>query len=104
MGVVPTDSTGLGREKPETIVRLLASYWEVVSQDTGLAPKQIAEQALIAPARCCLKNIGQVGAAEDASGQNEQTYQLSSTEEGNVGKAFAYLREISGILKNRYGL
>ncbi len=101
-GIVPTDSTALARETPETIARLLMGYWEVVSQNTDLSLEQIAERALVAPARCCLKNIGgETGAALESE---NKTCQLSSTEETIVGKAFAYLGEISQILRDKYGL
>ena len=100
-GIVPTDPAALAKETPETIARLLMDYWEVVSQNTGLSPKQIAEQSLVAPARCCLKSIGQVGAADDSLKTN-QTCQLSSTEEQIVNRAFAYLGEVSQILKDSY--
>ena len=99
-GIVPTDSTSLGRETPETLAGLLKSYWGVVSQNTGLAPEQIAEQALIAPSRCCLKNIGQVGASDDMS----EGCHLSSIEERLVERAFEYLGSISSILREEYGL
>ena len=103
-GIVPTDSTSIGKETPETLARQLASYWEVVAQHAGLAPGQIAEQALIAPARCCLKNIGQVGASDEAGGQGVEVYQISSIEERLVEKAFAFLQELSQILRDKYGL
>ena len=102
-GIVPTDSESLGKETPETLASLLAGYWQVVSQHTELAPRQIAEQALIAPARCCLKNIGQVGAADEVRGQTVEACQISSIEERLVEKAFAYLGLISDILREEYG-
>jgi hypothetical protein len=103
-GIVPTDSTSLGKETPETLARQLAGYWEIVSQNAGLEQKQIAEQALLAPARCCLKNIGQVGAADEVAGQKAEKGQISSIEERLVERAFAFLQEISQILKDKYGL
>jgi hypothetical protein len=103
-GIVPTDSASLSKETPETLARVLSGYWEVVSKNTGLGPGQIAEQALIAPARCCLKNIGQVGAADEAGGQKVEAAHLSSIEERLVEKAFAYLELISSILREEYGL
>jgi len=50
---------------PETLAGLLSSYWEAIAMNTGLSAKGIAEQALIAPTRCHLKNIGQVDAIDD---------------------------------------
>ena len=103
-GIVPTDSTALDRETTETLTRLLTGYWEVISQNTGLSLKQIAEQALVAPARCCLRDIGQGKATEDIVTPKKQACQLSNIEEGIVGSAFAYLGEISQMLKDRYGV
>ena len=92
---MPTDSEGLAKETPETLAGLLLSYWEVVSLNTGLAAKQIAEQALIAPARCCLVELT-IEAAERSK--------TSNIEEKIVEKAFSFLPELSQILKKRYGL
>jgi len=101
-GIIPTESTILAKETPETLTRLLIDYWEVISRNTDLSLKQIAEQALVAPARCCLKDIGQGKVTEDALGSRKQACRLSSIEEEIVGKAFAYLGEISQILKDKY--
>ncbi len=103
-GIVPTDSSCLSEETPETLAKRLSGYWEVVSQNTGLAAKQIAEQALIAPARCCLKNTGQVGAADNLTIHGEKAAPASSIEEGLVEKAFAYLKTVSEILKDKFDL
>ena len=102
-GIVPTDSANLSKETPETLARVLSGYWKVVSQHTGLAPRQIAKQALIAPARCCLKNIGQVGAADEIRGQTSEAH-ISSIEERLVERAFAYLGLLSSILREEYRL
>jgi hypothetical protein len=56
---------------------------------------QIAEQALIAPARCCLVEPT-IEAAERSKNTN--------IEEKIVEKAFSFLQELSQILKKRYGL
>lgn len=103
-GIVPTDSSSLAKETPETLAKLLSGYWEVVSRHSGLSAKQIAEQALIAPARCCLKNIGQVGAAGEVVSQSAEGSQISSIEENLVERAFAYLGILSEILKDEFGL
>lgn len=102
-GIVPTDLENLREHTPETLATLLLGYWESVSQNTGMPAKKIAEQALLAPARCCLKNMGRVGASEDiqSSGVRKDTL---TTEEDLVEKAFAYLRTLSSILKDRFGL
>jgi hypothetical protein len=103
-GIVPTDSTNLGRESPKTLSKLLTGYWEAVSRHTGLAPKQIARQSMLAPARCCLKNIGQVGAADEMACPVTDGNRSSSIEERLVEQAYAYLRELSQILRNKYSL
>ena len=91
-GIVPTESAMLSKETPETLAKRLMEYWEVVSRNTDVSLKQIAEQALVAPARCCIKDM-------EAKGQ---ACQSAGMEEKNVGKAFAFLGEVSGMLKDRY--
>lgn len=103
-GIVPTDSTNLGRESPQTLSKLLTGYWEAVSRHTGLTPRQIARQSMLAPARCCLKNIGQVGAADEMACPITDGSRSSSIEERLVEQAYAYLRELSQILRNKYNL
>lgn len=98
-GIVPTDSTFLKTETPASLMTRLVGYWEKVSAGTDISPEKIARQALIAPARCCLKNIGAVDGETNAP----QGCPLpGTTEERLVGKAFGYLREISSGLKNKY--
>jgi hypothetical protein len=99
-GIVPTDSTVLATQTPETLAAILSDYWEVVSESTSLSLNQIAMQALVAPARCCLSDIGQINTAD----KNASECRLSSSEEGIVEKAFAFLPEISQILRDKYGL
>ncbi len=103
-GIVPTDSESISQETPETLARLLSGYWEVVSRNAGLSAKRIAEQALIAPARCCLKNIGRVGASDDAAACETGGNPNLTVEERLVEKAFAYLGAISQILKDKFDL
>ncbi|MFC2072960.1 hypothetical protein ACFLUU_09765 [Chloroflexota bacterium] len=103
-GIVPTDSESLAEETPETLAGLLSSYWEVVSLNTGLSTRQIAEQALIAPARCCLKNIGRVGASDDTAAGEIGGSPGLTVEERLVERAFAYLGALSEILKNKFNL
>jgi len=78
---------------------------EVVSNNSTVSAKQIAEQALIAPARCCLKDIGQVGApGESLDGNTAQKGQIVSIEERLVEKAFALLPQVSQLVRDKYGL
>jgi hypothetical protein len=99
-GIVPTESTVLATQTPETLAPILSDYWEVVSESTGLSLDQIAMQALVAPARCCLSDISQISTADE----NARECQLSSSEERTVEKAFAFLTEISQILRDKYGV
>jgi hypothetical protein len=103
-GIVPTDSTSLGRESPETLGKLLTSYWEAVSQHTGISSRQVARQSMLAPARCCLKNIGQVGASDESACPVTGGSRPSSIEERLVEQAYACLRELSQILRSKYNL
>jgi hypothetical protein len=103
-GIVPTDSESLNKETPETLTRLLLSYWEVISLNTDLSIKAIAEQALIAPARCCLKNIGRVGASDDIAACETGGSPNLTVEEQLVERAFAYLAALSEILKDKFDL
>ncbi|UCC60704.1 MAG: hypothetical protein JSV02_02450 [Dehalococcoidia bacterium] len=103
-GIVPTDSTNLDGETPESLGQRLVGYWESMSQNTGLTLELIVSQSLLAPARCCLKNIGQVGAAGEAACPITENGTGSSIEERLVERAFGYLREMSQSLKDKYGM
>jgi hypothetical protein len=94
-GIVPTEFKALETQTPEKLASLLSSYWEIISENTSISLDQIAEQALVAPARCCLVELT-IEAAERAK--------TSNIEERIVEKAFAFLPELSQILKKRYGL
>jgi len=99
-GIVPTESTVLATQTPETLAAILSSYWEAISENTGLALNRIAGQALLAPARCCLSDLGQVNTA----GKTVSECRVSSIEEELVEKAFGFLPEISHILRHKYGV
>jgi hypothetical protein len=94
-GIVPTELKALEAQTPDTLAALLSGYWTIISENTDLPLDQLAAQALIAPARCCLVELT-LDAAERSKSSN--------IEEKIVEKAFSYLPEISGILKKRYGL
>ncbi len=103
-GIVPTDSESLFKETPETLAVLLSDYWDVVSMNAGLPADQIAAQALLAPARCCLKNIGRVGASNDLAACDAGEGRDLTQEERLVEKAFSYLKALSEILKGKFDL
>jgi len=94
-GIVPTDRKALEIQTPEKLASLLSSYWEVISENTDLSLARIADQALVAPARCCLVDI--------TIDSIERT-KTSDIEERIVEKAFSFLRELSQILRRQYGL
>jgi len=99
-GIVPTESTVLATQTPETLAAILSDYWGVISERTGLSLNQIAMQALVAPARCCLSDTGQGNTISKTAGECP----IPSTEEGLVEKAFAFLPELSHILRDKYGV
>jgi hypothetical protein len=99
-GIIPTESTTLATQTPETLAAILSDYWQVISENTGLSLNQIAKQALVAPARCCLSDLGQVNTV----GKTVSECQVSGIEEGLVKKAFAFLPELSQILREKYGV
>ena len=99
-GIVPTESTSLSGQTPEKLAEQLSSYWEAVSRNTGLPLRQIAEQALIAPARCCLADIGQLNAVNEVSDEDC----FPGGEERLVEKAFTFLPQVSLILRAKYSL
>jgi hypothetical protein len=99
-GIVSTESTVRATQTPEGLAAVLSDYWEVISENTGLSLTQIAMQALVAPARCCLSDIGQSSTTD----KNEGKCQVYSSEEEVVEKAFAFLPELSQILRHKYGV
>lgn len=99
-GIIPTESTTLATQTPETLATILSDYWEVIAQNTSLSLNQIAEQALLAPARCCLKDT----AVDNAATEGAEKCQVSSIEEKLAEKAFAFLPELSQILRDKYDL
>ncbi len=103
-GIVPTDAENLGRETVESLAGLLSGYWDMVSWNSGLSLEQVAGQALIAPARRCLKNTGQVGASEDAGVCPAAESSSLTVEEQLVEKAFSRLAALSRLLRERFGL
>ena len=100
-GIVPTDSSALANETPERLSELLHKYWTIIAANTDITIKQVAEQALIAPARCCLKNSGQVGASNEQAVKDIRGSCVLQPEERLVEMAFEYLKIISEISEKR---
>jgi hypothetical protein len=99
-GIVPTDSVSLDSETPLSLCKRLTGYWDVVARNSGMPAAEIARRALIAPARCCLKNIGRVGAAGESG--TCPAGETATSEELVVEKAFRYLGELSSLLKDEF--
>ncbi|MBI2915220.1 MAG: hypothetical protein HYY08_04765 [Firmicutes bacterium] len=103
-GIVPTDSENIAEESAEKLAVRLRQTWEKISVNCAIEPERVAAQALIAPARCCLKNAGKVGSADDVKGPGAGGARVSSDEERIVETAFAVCGQLSTILQQIYGL
>jgi hypothetical protein len=105
-GLVPTDSVNQSRENPSELTRRIEQVWKKISLHSDLSIEEIAANSLIAPARCCLKNVGKVGSAEDTNASNQAGISTGrpTNEEVLVETAFDYLREVSGNLQYKYSL
>lgn len=93
-GIVPAEFKMLASQNPENLADLLISYWQVVSKNSNLSLEEIAAQALLAPARCCLV---------DLSLEAEAGHENFTREENNVEQSFAILKELSQMLKQKWG-
>ena len=78
-------------------------YWDVIAKNSIISTRQIAQQALIAPAKCCIKNVDMIGTDGDVEKKEVGSHKISNIEERIVEKAFLYVRHISGILKEEFG-
>jgi len=103
-GIVPTCASSLDKETPETLAMRLKSYWDVIAQNSETSTRQIAQQALIAPAKCCIKYVDMVGTDNDTLEKEAGSYKISGMEERIVEKAFSYVRRLSGILRQEFDL
>ena len=104
-GIVPVDSFSLSEETSQTLVERLAGYWEVVAAGADVSAERIARQALVAPARCMLKDAGLVGApGEKGANTAAREEHLVDREEHLVEQAFTTLGEVSSLLRDRYHL
>ena len=81
-GIVPTLTGELSAEDVASLVKRLEDLWDYLAAK-GISRELILDRAWLAPARCCLVN---------ADGH------------ATVERAFAVLREMSRILREKYGL
>ena len=103
-GIAPTESSSLNKENVETLYTQLTGFWESISQYTGIEQKQIAIQALLAPARCCLRNPEQIAPSRKKSQELLEDGNSPTAEEKLVERAFSYVKEVSQIIKDKYHL
>lgn len=103
-GIVPTDSTSSDKESVDSIASRLLAYWGVLSRESGISEQHIASRSLLAPARCCLKNVGLVGAAGETKPKESAACQITSIEEGLVETAFSRLKLLSQTLRDQFRL
>ncbi|MDY6864149.1 MAG: hypothetical protein SV062_14320 [Thermodesulfobacteriota bacterium] len=101
-GIVPTSADALEWETPDTLAGKLIGFWEVIARNSGKSVRQIAEQAMIAPAKCCIKNVDKITTDDGLTKQNPNCCKVSDIEEIIVEKAFLYVRQISEILKAEF--
>ncbi len=102
-GIVPTESVTLDPQTPQTLFERLTGYWKVIADSSDISMEQIARQALIAPSKCCIRNAVMTN-IDDELPQLTDYCQPAEIEESLVERAFSYLPEISGMLKERFGL
>lgn len=102
-GIVPTESMTLDPESPETLYRRLIGYWEIIAASAGIPERRIAQRALIAPAKCCIKNAVRMDPSKIPEGDDPPVC-APAHEEALVERAFDYLGTISAMLKERFNL
>ena len=90
-----------GKHSEGSLAELLTGYWDVVTKKTGLPLEAIARSALIAPARCCLIDIGFVETACPAEPGGRHG---AGNEERPVERAFGYVKAVSAALRERFRL
>lgn len=102
-GIVPTESMTLDPETPESLHRRLLGYWGVIASSAGISQRLIAERALIAPAKCCIKNAVRMDPSRIPEGEDPPVC-APVQEESLVERAFDYVEEISGMLRAQFNL
>ena len=100
-GMVPTDGEALAAEALADLSARLETIWRKTAAHGALSVEEVAARSMIAPARCCLKNVSGeeppvLAGARDAV--------ECSPEERIVEAAFARLRELAQTLRRKYGV
>jgi hypothetical protein len=81
-GIIPTGCESFEQETPEKLIAYLETLWPDLEQ-AGIDREQLLAQSLLSPATCCL---------------------INPDREKTVAAAYAWLREISRVLRDRYRL
>jgi hypothetical protein len=102
-GIVPTDSESLSRHTALTLADHILGYWQVVAGETDLSVRDIAARSLLAPARCCLRNIGPTDGSAAFPAASGAACDLTA-EEQVVERAFGVLQELSARLRDELKL
>lgn len=102
-GIVPTGSASLGRSGPEALAARLEGYWRVIQEHAGLELKQIAAQALLAPARCCLVDL-EMDDSDQSCAVSPGEEREHGAEEALVERAFEGLKAVSLLLREKFAL
>lgn len=103
-GIVPTESATLNKESPETLATKLTGFWNILANTSGIDIVQIAEQSMLAPARCCLRNPQESGPLRKQPSMDSQPDSGNPIEETLVEKAFSYLKDLSSMFRDIYAV
>ncbi|MFC1917611.1 hypothetical protein ACFLXH_03045 [Chloroflexota bacterium] len=100
-GIVPTEPLKLKEESVENIAARLLGYWEVIADKGGVPLPQIAAQALLAPAKCCVKSL------EFSNAKKTGTCEIkeepgSTAEQQSVATAYSYLKKLSLLIRDKF--
>ncbi|MDY6856337.1 MAG: hypothetical protein SWO11_16885 [Thermodesulfobacteriota bacterium] len=103
-GIVPTCAATLEKETAQTLVGRLSSYWDSIAESSDISMREIALQALISPAQCCIKYTDKNEAGNNTGHYEPGSFHAPGIEERIVEKAFSYVRQISKILQDGFNL
>jgi len=81
-GIVPTGFESFDKENNSTLIGQLENVWSVL-QGRGIDIPHLLSRSMLSPATCCL---------------------INPDKEKTVEKAFASVKELSGMLRNKYNL
>jgi len=86
-GIVPANSSILSETSLDPYTKRLLEYWDKVSEYGKVDRKKIASHSLLAPHRCCLREV------------SDGLLPVENIEERIVERAFSFLRSLSSELK-----